>query len=93
MKSIIFITRRFSYLVLSFVLVSESYIKVQISFYTNSTKMPLQTTVIGAWPKPDYLVLPDWFKSKLPTTGEINQGKYIVAMFIIISYSLVIELV
>ena len=34
-----------------------------------SYKMPLQTTVVGAWPKPEYLALPDWFKSKLAATG------------------------
>ena len=25
--------------------------------------MPLKTTVIGAWPKPEYLKLGDWFQS------------------------------
>ena len=25
--------------------------------------MPLKTTVVGAWPKPDYLEIPDWFGS------------------------------
>lgn len=25
--------------------------------------MPVKTTVVGAWPKPDYLDLPDWFSS------------------------------
>jgi len=26
--------------------------------------MPLKTTVIGAWPKPEYLNIPDWFSNK-----------------------------
>ena len=26
--------------------------------------MPLATTVIGSWPKPSYLALPDWFSEK-----------------------------
>jgi len=26
--------------------------------------MPLKTTVIGAWPKPDFLKIPDWFSQK-----------------------------
>ena len=25
--------------------------------------MPLKTTVIGAWPKPEYLKLGDWFEN------------------------------
>ena len=24
--------------------------------------MPLKTTVVGAWPKPSFLALPNWFK-------------------------------
>ena len=38
--------------------------------------MPLQTTVVGAWPKPEYLALPDWFKSKLAATGGKCSWKY-----------------
>ena len=38
--------------------------------------MPLQTTVVGAWPKPEYLALPDWFKSKLAATGGKCSCKY-----------------
>jgi len=32
--------------------------------------MPLQTTVIGAWPKPDYLNISDWFSGKGSFKGE-----------------------
>ena len=32
--------------------------------------MPLQTTVIGAFPKPSYLELPDWFSSSTTTGPE-----------------------
>jgi len=35
-------------------------------------EMPLQTTVVGAWPKPDYLALPDWFRSKLATDKKCS---------------------
>jgi len=38
--------------------------------------MPLQTTVVGAWPKPEYLALPDWFKSKLAATGGKCSSTY-----------------
>ena len=37
---------------------------VQISVcHKTVSRMPLKTTVIGAWPKPDYLKLGDWFQS------------------------------
>jgi len=32
--------------------------------------MPLKTTVIGAWPKPAYLHIPDWFSEK----GNFDEG-------------------
>ena len=37
----------------------------QYQFNLSLTKgtMPLKTTVIGAWPKPEYLKLGDWFQS------------------------------
>jgi len=28
------------------------------------TIMPLETTVVGSWPKPPYLTIPDWFSEK-----------------------------
>jgi len=31
----------------------------------------MQTTVVGAWPKPDYLDLPDWFSNK----GNFEEGE------------------
>jgi len=34
-------------------------------------KMPLETTVIGAWPKPSTLNLPDWFSEK----GNFKEGE------------------
>ena len=37
---------------------------VQISVcHKTVSRMPLKTTVIGAWPKPEYLKLGDWFQS------------------------------
>lgn len=34
-----------------------------LAVFSGKITMPLKTTVIGAWPKPDYLKIPDWFKS------------------------------
>ena len=37
--------------------------------------MPLTTTTIGAYPKPDYIEVPDWFKSPSgPDTAEPTRG-------------------
>jgi|ERR1711872_253241 len=35
-----------------------------LSVILNGPTMPLKTTVIGAFPKPDYLKIPDWFSEK-----------------------------
>jgi len=32
--------------------------------------MPLKTTVVGAWPKPEFLNIPDWFSKKGNFTSE-----------------------
>ena len=32
--------------------------------------MPLTTTVIGSFPKPEYLQIPDWFKTDTNTGKE-----------------------
>ncbi len=43
--------------------------------HTSSTKkcfnwkMPVKTTVIGAWPKPDYLGRDDWFVKSVAKGG------------------------
>merc|ERR1719228_1316123 len=34
-------------------------------------RMPLQTTVIGSWPKPSYLRIPDWFSQSGNFTDSI----------------------
>lgn len=34
--------------------------------------MPLKTTVIGAWPKPSYLPLPDWFMDTEDKDGKLS---------------------
>ena len=37
--------------------------------------MPLATTTIGAWPKPEYVRLPDWFKHPDgPDTADPTRG-------------------
>ena len=34
--------------------------------------MPLTTTVIGSFPKPDYIKAPDWFKTANGNVEEFN---------------------
>ncbi len=37
--------------------------------------MPLSTTTIGAYPKPDFVPIPDWFRAEAgPDTGHPTQG-------------------
>ena len=37
--------------------------------------MPLLTTTIGAYPKPDYVLIPDWFRaSDGPDTANPTEG-------------------
>eukprot|EP00092_Neocalanus_flemingeri_P014367 GFUD01015498.1.p1 GENE.GFUD01015498.1~~GFUD01015498.1.p1 ORF type:complete len:363 (+),score=97.23 GFUD01015498.1:148-1236(+) len=36
--------------------------------------MPLKTTVVGAWPKPDFLKIPDWFSEKGNFSSEELSG-------------------
>jgi len=40
------------------------------------SRMPLKTTVIGAWPKPDYLKLGDWFQSGQNSYVPICKEEY-----------------
>lgn len=36
--------------------------------------MPLETTVVGAWPKPSYLPLPDWFSTEECKNGQSSMA-------------------
>ena len=42
--------------------------------------MPLTTTTIGAYPKPDYLELPDWFNDQAGPDTADPTGRYLAAM-------------
>ena len=40
-------------------------------------EMPLMTTVIGSYPKPEYLRIPDWFPTESFTSQLGNYEKYL----------------
>ena len=42
--------------------------------------MSLLTTVVGAYPKPDFLKLPDWFRAEDGMTSEQPTRHYEVAL-------------
>ena len=41
--------------------------------------MPLRTTVVGSWPKPDYLQKQDWFRRE-PSAGK-KKSKCVPTMY------------
>ena len=56
--------------------------------------MPLETTVVGSWPKPPYLTIPDWWEKTFTCDKKTNKKKTvlnseIISLFVFLSCTII----